>query len=147
MDYATTKNKVKGEIPYIQHNGKKYKYVNYNTDTDTHYYRYKPLKHPDKKALAKLPTLEEARKLYNIELEETAPTPAEYFMRKVDESSNYNILRTITDNILISYLKQHKDECPEVIYKLKEFVKTNCIKEVREAGCIKWIVVSTYKLC
>lgn len=141
MDYATTKNKVKGEIPYIQHNGKKYRYVDYNTDTDIHYYRYKPLKQPDKKALAKLPTLEEARNLYNIELEETAPTPAEYFMRKIDESSNYNILRTITDNILISYLKQHKDECPEVICKLKELVSTHCIKEVREASLETLIAV------
>ncbi len=141
MDYATIRNKVKGEIPYIQYDGKKYRYVNYNTDTDTHYYRYKPLKQPDKKALAKLPTLEEARGLYNIELEETAPTPAQYFMRKVDEPSNYNILRTLTDRILVSYLKQHKDECPEVIYKLKELVKTHCVKEVREAALETLIAV------
>lgn len=134
MDYETTKNEAKGEIPYIQHNGKKYRYVDYNTDTDTHYYRYKPLKQPDKKALAKLPTLEEARELYNIELEETAPTPAQYFMRKINEPSNDNILRTITDSILMSYLKQHKEECPEVILKLNELVKTHPEKKVREAS-------------
>lgn len=81
-----------------------------------------------------IPTYEDACKLYNIELEETIPTPDQYFLKKVDEESNTNILRTVSDATFIRYTKDHKEDCTESIEKLKTIVCTHKDKKVRKAA-------------
>lgn len=55
-------------------------------------------------------------------------------MKKVTESSNTNLVRTVSDRTLISYMKYHKEDCSEVIDKLKEIVRTHKDVKVRKAA-------------
>jgi len=81
-----------------------------------------------------IPTYEDACKLYNIELEETIPTPDQYFLKKVEEENNANILRTVSDKTFIRYTKDHKEDCTESIEKLKTIAYTHKDKKVRKAA-------------
>ena len=137
--------KIKRETPYISKDGKFYAIKFYDEKNDCCHYRvtdsYKGRNEKD------IPTYEDACKFHNIELEETIPTPDQYFLKKVDEESNTNILRTVSDSFLISYLSEHKGDCPEAIEKLKEIVQTHDDIKVRKAACstLKKLEIEGYK--
>jgi hypothetical protein len=124
--------KIKKETPYISKDGKFYAIKFYDEKNDCCHYRvtdsHKGRNEKD------IPTYEDAYKLYNIELEETIPTPDQYFLKKVDEESNTNILRTVSDATFIRYTKDHKEDCTESIEKLKTIVCTHKDKKVRKAA-------------
>lgn len=124
--------KIKKETPYISKDGKFYAIKFYDEKNDCCHYRvtdsHKGRNEKD------IPTYEDACKLYNIELEETIPTPDQYFLKKVDEESNTNILRTVSDATFIRYTKDHKEDCTESIEKLKTIVCTHKDKKVRKAA-------------
>lgn len=124
--------KIKKEMPYILKDGKFYVIKFYDEEKDCCHYRLTD-KHKGKRE-ENIPSYEEACKLYNIELEDTVPTPDRYFLKKVDEPSNSNIIRTVSDKMLINYLSEHKEDCPEVIEKLKEIVRTHKNVKVRKAA-------------
>lgn len=124
--------KIKKETPYISKDGKFYAIKFYDEKNDCCHYRvtdsHKGRNEKD------IPTYEDACKLYNIKLEETIPTPDQYFLKKVDEESNTNILRTVSDATFIRYTKDHKEDCTESIEKLKTIVCTHKDKKVRKAA-------------
>lgn len=124
--------KIKRETPYISKDGKFYVIKFYDEKNDCCHYRvtdsHKGRNEED------IPTYEDACKSYNIELEETTPTPDQYFLKKVDEESNTNILRTVSDATFIRYTKDHKEDCTESIEKLKAIVCTHKDKKVRKAA-------------
>lgn len=124
--------KIKREIPYISKDGKSYAIKFYDEKNNCCYYRvtnsYKGKNEED------IPAYEDVCKLYNIELEETIPTPDQYFLAKVNEESNTNILLTVSNRAFISYTKDHKEECTESIEKLKAIVCTHKDKKVRKAA-------------
>lgn len=124
--------KIKRETPYISKDGKFYAIKFYDEKNDCCHYRVTD-SHKGRKE-ENIPTYEDACKLYNIELEETIPTPDQYFIKKVDESSNINVVRTVSDNVLINYIIGHKEECHEAIEKLKEIVRTHEDIKVRKAA-------------
>lgn len=124
--------KIKKETPYISKDGKFYAIKFYDEKNDCcHYMVTDSYKGKNKE---NIPTYEDACKLYNIELEETVPTPDQYFLKKVDEESNTNILRTVSDTTFIRYAKDHKEDCIESIEKLKTVVRTHKDKNVRKAA-------------
>ena len=137
--------KIKRETPYISKDGKFYAIKFYDEKNDCCHYRvtdsHKGRNEED------IPTYEDACNLYNIELEETIPTPDQYFLKKVDEESNTNILRTVSDSFLIGYLSEHKRDCPEAIEKLKEIVQTHDDIKVRKAAfsTLKKLEIEGYK--
>lgn len=124
--------KIKKEMPYISKDGKFYTIKFYDEKNDCCHYMVTNL-HKGKNEVD-IPTYEDACKLYNIELEETIPTPDQYFLKKVDEESNTNILRTVSDTTFIRYTKDHKEDCAESIEKLKTIVCTHKDKRVRKAA-------------
>lgn len=124
--------KIKRETPYISKDGKFYAIKFYDEKNDCCHYMVTD-SHKGKSE-NKIPTYEDACKLYNIELEETIPTPDQYFLKKVDEESNTNILRTVSDATFIRYTKDHKEDCAESIEKLKAIVCTHKDKKVRKAA-------------
>lgn len=124
--------KIKRETPYISKDGKFYAIKFYDEKNDCCHYMVTD-SHKGKSE-NEIPTYEDACKLYNIELEETIPTPDQYFLKKVDEESNTNILRTVSDATFIRYTKDHKEDCTESIEKLKAIVCTHKDKKVRKAA-------------
>lgn len=74
---------------------------------------------------------EEACKLYTVEIIEKNSLPDEYFFKKIQEPDN-DIKRTVSNKKLINYVKEHIDDCKEVIEKLKEIVRTYEDIEVRK---------------
>lgn len=124
--------KIKMETPYISKDGKFYAIKFYDEKNDCCHYMVTD-SHKGKSE-NEIPTYEDACKLYNIELEETIPTPDQYFLKKVDEESNTNILRTVSDATFIRYTKDHKEDCTESIEKLKTIVCTHKDKKVRKAA-------------
>lgn len=130
--------KIKSETPYISKDGKFYTIKFYDEKNDCCHYRMTDsYKGKDEK---NIPTYEDACKLYNIELEETIPTPDQYFLKKVEEENNANILRTVSDKTFIRYTKDHKEDCAESIEKLKTIACTHKDKKVRKAAyesCVK----------
>ena len=124
--------KIKKQTPYISKDGKFYAIKFYDEKNDCCHYMVTD-SHKGKSE-NKIPTYEDACKLYNIELEETIPTPDQYFLKKVDEESNTNILRTVSDATFIRYTKDHKEDCTESIEKLKAIVCTHKDKKVRKAA-------------
>lgn len=124
--------KIKRETPYISKDGKFYAIKFYDEKNDCCHYMVTDSNKG--KSENKIPTYEDACKLYNIELEETIPTPDQYFLKKVDEESNTNILRTVSDATFIRYTKDHKEDCTESIEKLKAIVCTHKDKKVRKAA-------------
>lgn len=77
---------------------------------------------------------EKACELHTIEIIENPPTPDQYFLTKIQEDDNNNMLRTVSDRTLISYMKSHLEECGMVIDKLKEIVQTHESYEIRKAA-------------
>lgn len=124
--------KIKRETPYISKDGKFYAIKFYDEKNDCCHYMVTD-SHKGKSE-NEIPTYEDACKSYNIELEETIPTPDQYFLKKVDEESNTNILRTVSDATFIRYTKNHKEDCTESIEKLKAIVCTHKDKKVRKAA-------------
>lgn len=124
--------KIKRETPYISKDGKFYAIKFYDEKNDCCHYMVTD-SHKGKSE-NEIPTYEDAYKSYNIELEETIPTPDQYFLKKVDEESNTNILRTVSDATFIRYTKNHKEDCTESIEKLKAIVCTHKDKKVRKAA-------------
>ena len=124
--------KIKRKTPYILKDGKFYAIKFYDEKNDCCHYMVTD-SHKGKSE-NEIPTYEDACKLYNIELEETIPTPDQYFLKKVDEESNTNILRTVSDATFIRYTKDHKEDCTESIEKLKAIVCTHKDKKVRKAA-------------
>lgn len=124
--------KIKRETPYISKDGRIYAIKFYDEKNDCCHYMVTD-SHKGKSE-NEIPTYEDACKLYNIELEETIPTPDQYFLKKVDEESNTNILRTVSDATFIRYTKDHKEDCTESIEKLKTIAYTHKDKKVRQAA-------------
>ncbi len=147
MSYKEKFNKIKAEIPYMQKDGEKYKLRSYDENTNTCKFRHKPLKQKDNKKIAMLPTYEDVCKRYNVETEEQAPTPAQYFMRNINEENNPNIILTVSNPRVVSYMKQHMNEHPEVVSKLIEITKTHPDESVRKAAykTCKSIKVDNYE--
>lgn len=80
-------------------------------------------------------TYEDACRLYNIKIRRSnSHTRSVFFLKKVDEESNTNILRTVSDATFIRYTKDHKEDCTESIEKLKIIVCTHKDKKVRKAA-------------
>lgn len=124
--------KIKNAMPYISKDGKLYAIKFYDEKNDCCHYMI-TASHKGRKEKS-IPTYEEACKLFNIELEETIPTPDQYFLKKVDEESNANIIRTVSDKTFIRYTKDHKEDCTESIEKLRNIVRTHKDKKVRKAA-------------
>ncbi len=130
--------KIKKETPYISKDGKFYTIKFYDEENNCCYYRVTN-SHKGKNE-EDIPSYEDVCKLYNVELEETIPTPDQYFLTKVNEESNTNILRTVSNRAFISYTKDKKEDCIEAIEKLKNIVCTHEDNSVREAAyksCVK----------
>ncbi|MBO5007390.1 MAG: hypothetical protein J6D26_00975 [Clostridia bacterium] len=133
MSYEKFK-KIKSEIPYMQKDGEKYTLIFYDENTNTCKFKHKPLKQKVNKKIAMLPTYEDVCKKYNVEIEEHPLTPAQYFMWKIHEENNPHILFTVSNPIFVSYMRQHKEEYPDVINKLIEIIKTHPDEAVRKAA-------------
>lgn len=129
---------LKKELPYISKDGKWYQLKFYDVENNCCHFRLVNSNNGIKEE--NVTTYENACELYNIELEEKTPTPDQYFLRKVDEPNNTNIKRTVSDDTLKRYLKEHKEECIEVIEKLKEIIQTHPDYKVRKkayATCVE----------
>lgn len=126
---------MKNELPYISKDGKYYQLKFYDVENDCCHFTIMKT-HVGKAKAQKIPTYEEVQDKYNIQLEDTVPTPAQYFNKKVDEPSNSNILRTVSDKTFISYTKDHMEEsdCVEAVEKLKRVLRTHKDKKVRKAS-------------
>lgn len=126
---------MKNELPYISKDGKYYQLKFY--DIENNCLRFAIMKNQVRTAKAqKIPSYEEVKDKYNIQLEDTVPTPAQYFLRKVDESSNSNMTLTVSSFHLINYVKHHTEEADsiEAIEKLKEVIRTHKEEKVRKAA-------------
>lgn len=124
--------KIKKEAPHISKDGKIYAIKFYDEKNNCCYYRVTN-SHKGKNE-EDIPAYEDVCKLYNIELEETIPTPDQYFLTKVDDESNTNMLHAVSNRAFISYTKDHKEDCAEAIEKLKNIVCTHEDDNVREAA-------------
>lgn len=126
--------KVKNELPYISKDGKWYQLKFYDAENDSCHFMVTE-SHKGRKE-SNIPDFEDVKDKYNIQLEDTVPTPAQYFNKKVDEPSNSNILRTVSDKTFISYTKNHMEEADsiEAVEKLKNVVHTHKDKKVRKAA-------------
>ena len=76
----------------------------------------------------------EACELYSIEIIENPPMPDQYFLIKVNEATNSNMIRTVSDRSFISYVKEHKENCMEAVEKLKDIVQSHENMKVRKAA-------------
>lgn len=121
---------LKKELPYISKDGKWYQLKFYDVENNCCHFRLMNSNNGIKEE--NVITYEKACELYNIELEEKIPTPDQYFLKKVDEPNNTNIKRTVSDDTLKRYLNEHKEECTEVIEKLKEIIQTHPDYNVRK---------------
>lgn len=124
--------RMKNQLPYISKDGRCYQFKFY--DVENNCCRFMITESLKGRKIEDIPTYEEVKDEYNIELEDTIPTPDQYFLRKIDEPSNINVLRTVSDRGLISYVKYHKEECVDTIEKLKEIVRTYKKKKIRKAA-------------
>ena len=126
---------IKNELPYISKDGKCYQLKFYDIENDCCHFTITKT-HVGKAKTQKIPTYEEVQDKYNIQLEDTVPTPAQYFNKKVDELNNSNILRTVSDKTFISYTKGHMEEsdCVEAVEKLKRVLRIHKDKKVRKAS-------------
>lgn len=126
--------KVKNELPYVFKDGKLYQLKFYDAENDC--YHFMVTESHKEKRKSNIPTYEDIKDKYNIELEDIIPTPTQYFNKKVDEPSNSNILRTVSDKTFISYIKYHMEEVEsiEAVDKLKNVIRTHKDKKVRKAA-------------
>lgn len=77
-------------------------------------------------------TYEEAANIYTIEIVEEIFTPDQYFLMKINDGAD--LVKTIPNRRLISYLTAHKEECPKVIDMLVEFVRSHEDIKVRKCA-------------
>lgn len=121
--------KIKNQLPYVLKDGKCYELKFFDVENKCCHFmitNYKEGKY--------IPAYEDVCDQYNFEFEDAVPTPDKYFIKKVDEASNTNLKRTVSDRTLIQYLSIHKQECVEATDKLKEIIKTNTDKTIRKAA-------------
>lgn len=121
--------KIKNQLPYVLKDGKCYELKFFDVENKCCHFmitNYKEGKN--------IPAYEDVSDQYSFEFEDTIPTPDKYFIKKVDEASNTNLKRTVSDRTLIQYLSIHKEECVEATNKLKEIIKTNTDKTIRKAA-------------
>lgn len=108
-------------------------YVLVYFDADSNVCRYKKAEGHKSAKDENTISYEDACKLYKIEIIENNPLPDQYFFTKIQEPDN-DIKRTVSNKTLINYLKLHKEECTEVIDKLKEIVQTHEDYPTRKAA-------------
>lgn len=134
MTGKTQFQKVKNELPYVSKDGKWYQLKFYDAENGCYHFMITESHKGRRKS--NIPTYEDVKDKYNIELEDIIPTPTQYFNKKVGEPSNSNILRTVSDKTFISYIKCHMEEVEsiEAVDKLKNVVHTHKDKKVRKAA-------------
>ena len=135
MNYKEGFKKIKAEMPYIRKDNERYILTFYEPETNTCVYR----KHPrtDGKKPNDCKEYKNACKLYNIVLEDETPTPIQhfrYFLRNIDKKKLEQTLRTLADEIILDYIRNNKEDCLDVLEALKNIVKTNPERKVREAA-------------
>ena len=116
---------------FMTNNDEWYKLIYFDNASNT--CRYKKVGKSNKATEENTMSYEAACRLYNIEIIEKPPLPDQYFFTKIQEPNN-NTKRTVSDKKLINYLELHKDECIEVIDKLKEIAQTHEDYQTRKAA-------------
>lgn len=123
--------KLSETMRFITKDDEWYRLIYFDVESNT--CRYKQIGRSKKANGENTMSYEDACGLYNIEIIENPPLPDQYFFKKIQEPDN-NTKRTVSDKTLINYLKLHKEECTEVIDKLKEIVQTHEDYPTRKAA-------------
>lgn len=123
---------IKNSMGYIVKDGQYYRFIYYDVGNDLcKYVKYD--KHLKANEINTLP-YEQASKLHNIEVFENAYTPDQLFLSKVDNSDNGEVINLLTRKSLTAYIRKNRDDCTEVIEKIRELVQTHGNKSVRRAA-------------
>lgn len=124
-------NELKKTMSFITKDGEWYRLI--YLDTENNVCRFRKVERHSSSTDENTKTYEQACELYNIEIVENPPLPDQYFLMKIQETDT-DIRRTVSNKRLISYLKEHKDECPDAVEKLREIVKTHTKYKVRKTA-------------
>lgn len=123
-------NELKKTMKYIEKDGTYYRPI--YLDVENNICRVREVKNPHRTE-ENTKTYEEASKIFTIEIATEVITPDKYFLQKIQEEG-VNLIITIRDKRLTSYLTEHLEECQEVIDKLKEFALTHSNVKVKKAA-------------